>query len=147
MHDERPLALDRGHRLVQPQVEPRRHDRGRVRYPARRGVRADDRRVELLAVAELVERLPADVVAEEVHHRPLPRRLQDRHVQRLGHERLAEVEVEEVGLRHVLRERAPLHQLLAEEALPRQVEVDVIFVRPPLLRPEDEQACVHTLAP
>src|SRR6478736_6660734 len=96
---------------------------GRSRDPARRGVRADDRRVELPPVLELVERLVADVVAEEVHDRLLPRRLQDRHVQRLGNERLAEVEVEEVGLRQVSRERAPLHDLLTEEALARQVEV------------------------
>src|SRR5919197_3555918 len=54
--------------------------------------------------------------------------------------------MEKVGPRQVARERAPLHQLLPYETLPRQFEVDVVLVRPPLLRPEDEQLRVHALA-
>src|SRR5262249_3946292 len=127
--------------------EAARHDGGRIRHPTRRRVRADDRGVELLPVLELVERLPANVVAEEMHDGPLPRRLEDRHVQRLGDECLAEVEVEEIRLREVLRKRAPLHQLLTQESLPGQVEVDVVLVGTPLLRPEDQQPCVDVLAP
>jgi hypothetical protein len=55
--------------------------------------------------------------------------------------------VEEVRLRQVARECAPLHELLPQEALTREVEVDVVLVRPPLLRPEDEQPRIHAFAP
>src|SRR5213076_2826701 len=101
---------------------------------------------ELLAVFELFRALAADVVAEKVHYRPLACRAQDRQVERLRDERLAEVEVEDVGPGEVAREGAPLHGLLAYESSPWQVEVDVELVRPPLLRPEDEQACVDALS-
>src|SRR6185436_2017485 len=57
-----------------------------------------------------------------------------------------EVEVEDVRLRQVPGERAPLDGLLAEESLSRQIEVDVVLVRPPLLRPEDEEARVDAFA-
>ena len=91
-------------------------------------------------------RLAANVVAEEVHHRLLPRGAQDRHVQRLRDERLSEVEMKDVRLREVAREGAPLNGLLAKQSLSRQVEVDVVLVGPPLLRPEDEQPRVDALA-
>ena len=61
------------------------------------------------------------------------------------HERLAEVEVEDVGLREVAGERAPLGELSACEALPAQAEVDVVLARPPLLVAGDEQPRVDAL--
>src|SRR4029453_13056457 len=79
--------------------------------------------------------------------RPPARRPEDGGVERLRHERLPEVEVEDVGLGQVLHEGAPLHHLLTEEALPRQVEVDVVLLGPPLLRPEDEQASIDAFTP
>ena len=49
-------------------------------------------------------------------------------------------------MREVAREGAPLNGLLAQESLSRQVEVDVVLLGPPLLRPEDEQPRVDALA-
>ena len=46
----------------------------------------------------------------------LARRVQERELQRLGHERQPEVEVEDVGAREQSRERAPLRELLSREA-------------------------------
>jgi hypothetical protein len=82
-----------------------------------------------------------------MHHGSLARRAEDGHVQRLRHEGLAEVEVEDVRLREIAGERSPLHDLLAKKSMSRQIEVDVVLVGPPPLRPEDEQARVDALAP
>ncbi len=144
--DERPLPLHRGHRPVLAQVEAGRDDL-RVGDPAGGRIRADEAAVEPLPVLELLRPLAADVVAQEVHHGLPAGRAHDRHLQRLRHERLAEVEVEDVRLGEVAREGAPLDGLPSEQARAAgQAQVDVVLVGSPLLGPEDEQARVHALA-
>ena len=54
--------------------------------------------------------------------------------------------MEDVRLREVAGQCAPLHGLLTQESVSRQVEVDVVLVRTPLLRPEDEQTGVDAHA-
>ena len=112
VHDQRPLPLRRGRRRDRREVDPGRDHLG-LGHPADRVVAADDLRVRLLAVGELLGCLAADVRAEVVHDRLLPRRAQDRELERLRHERQPEVEVEDVGAGQQPCERRPLPRLPA----------------------------------
>ena len=95
--------------------------------------------------ASSLGRLAADVGAEVVEDGLLASRVQDRELQRLRHERQAEVEVEDVGAREQARERAPLRELLAREAA-AAVERPV-RLRVPQLAVEDDEPRVDVLAP
>ena len=108
--DQRTLAFGRRCRLDRGQVDPGRDHLG-LRYPADRVVAADDLGVRLLPECELRGRLAADVRAEVVHDRLLPRCTQDRELERLRHERQPEMEVEHVGAREQPGERGPLPRL------------------------------------
>ena len=111
--DQRPLAV-RGRRRLDPrQVDPRR-DHLRLGHPADRVVGAHDLGVRLAAVGELLGSLAADVRAEVVHHRLLPRGAEERELERLGDERQPEDEVEDVRAREQARERGPLPRLPSE---------------------------------
>ena len=55
--------------------------------------------------------------------------------------------MEDVRLRKVPSKCTPLNGLLPQEPGPRQVEIDVVLLRSPFLRPEDEQSRVDALAP
>ena len=115
VHDQRPRAV-RGRLGLDPaQVDPRR-DHLRLGHPADGVVGADDLGIRLLARRELLGRLAADVGAEVVHDGLLAGQAEQRELERLRHEREAEVEVEDVGARQELGERAPLAELAADDA-------------------------------
>ncbi len=84
--------------------------------PADRVVAPDDLAVGLLAEAQLLRGLPADVRPEVLEDRALAERPEDRELQRLRDEREAEHEVEDVRLGEQPRELAPLPALAANEA-------------------------------
>ena len=109
----------------------------RVGHPADRVVRADDARPGTLRPRELLGRLAADVGAEEVQHGLLAERAQQRELDRLRQQRQPEVEVEDVRLRREPRERAPLRQLLPDEAAAAP-EVDVRLRMQPVAVEDDE---------
>ena len=113
VHDQRPPALGGRCRLDPGQVDPGR-DHLRLGNPANRVVAADDLGVGLLAPGELLGRLAADVGAEVVHDRLLPRRAEERELEPFRYEREPEVEVEDVGAREEAGERSPLPRLAAK---------------------------------
>src|SRR5579862_2584403 len=123
MQDDRVLMGLRGRRLDRGEVDAGRDD-VRVRHPPDRVVRADHDRARSTCPLQVLGRPPADVRAEEVHHAPLPHRLEQRELELLGNERQAEVEVEDVGPGREPCERAPLRRLPAEQpAAALQVDV------------------------
>src|SRR5207237_10311482 len=60
---------------------------------------------------------------------------------------LPEVGLDDVRLRQIASAPAPPTGLSSQRAGPRELEVDVVLVRTPLLPPEDEQPRVDALAP
>ena len=109
----------------------------RLRHPADRVVAADDLGAGLLPEGEVLGGLPADVGAEVVHHRRLPERAQERELERLGDERQPEDEVEQVGARDQLGERAPLGGLTPDEPA---VELErAVGLRVELVAVEDDE--------
>ncbi len=97
------------------EIEPGR-DHVRLRHPADRVVGADDLGVGAFAVGELLRSLAADVRAEVVVDALLAGGVQNRELHRLGDEREAEVEVEDVGVREQPRQRSELRQQPARQA-------------------------------
>ncbi len=140
MDDADTLARDRRDRVIARELDPGRQDLCVVGNEAKRGERADDARVRLQPVHELLLRALADVGPEEVEERLAPRRPEDRELELLRDERQPEVEVEDVRLGQELCESAPLDRLLAKEARTRAVEVPVRLVRAERLRVEDDEA-------
>ena len=136
VHDDRPPAPGRPRGCDRPQVDTRR-DHVRLRHPADRVVAADDLGAGLLPEGEVLGGLPADVGAEVVHHRRLPERAQERELERLRDERQPEDEVEQVGARDQLGERAPLGGLTPDEPA---VELErAVGLRVELVAVEDDE--------
>ena len=113
--DQRARAVGGRHGLDRADVDPRRDHLG-LRHPADRVVAADHLRTCFTSGCELRRRLPADVRAQVVHDRLLAKRPQERELDRLGHERQPEVEVEDVGAGEEPRERRELPRLPLREA-------------------------------
>ena len=144
VHDERPCAVGWRDWGELAQIEPRWND---VCFgnPADRVVGAHDLGVRALAERELLTRLAANVRAEVVEDALLAQRPQSRELQRLGDQRQAEVEVEDVGLRSELRERPELRrQPTREPAVPVERPVGFVVQLPSL---EDDEPSVDPLTP
>jgi hypothetical protein len=137
--DSDALALDRRDEVVRGEVDPGREHLGVVRDELQRRERAHDACIGLQAVHELVLRVLPDVGAQEVEERLAACGPEDRELDALRDEREPEVEVEDVGLREELRERAPLDELLAQEAFPGTLQVPVRLVWTERLRVEDDE--------
>ncbi len=143
VEDDRPVAILGRRRQVLPQVEPGRHD-VRVGHPAERVVGADDPGIGSSRIPKLLRGLASNVRAEEVEHRFAPGRLEDRPLELARHQRPAEVEVKDVGLRQQPEEGRPLYGLAPPEAagpVERQ-----IGLRMELLALDDDEPGVDALA-
>ena len=115
VQDHGPRAVGRRRGGDPRDIDPGR-EHLRLGHPADRVVAADDLGAGLLAVRELLRGLAANVRAEVVHDGLLPEQSQRRKLHRARHEREAEDEMEDVGLREQIRERTPLGRLAAREA-------------------------------
>jgi hypothetical protein len=136
VHDQRPLTFAWGRGLDRAQVDAR-GDHLRVRHPADRVVAPDDACARAPRPRKLRRRLAANIRAEEVHHRPLAERAQQRELNRLGQQREAEIEMEEVRVRRESCERAGLRQLLPEQ--PAGATEIEIGLRVELVAVEDDE--------
>ena len=127
----------RRYRLDRREIDSGRDDVG-LGDPAGRVVGTDDLSVGQAAVGELVGGLAADVRADEVEHGLLAGCFQDRELDSLRDESQPEVEVEDVGARQQLCERAKLHGLPTPGGPARQVEV-LVGLRVGRLGVEDDE--------